>query len=541
MEKLPLLALAAASCVVTLSAQGVAIIEFDKLSLDQRVANAVVSLAAYLGQFFYPNPARLAVFYPYPDSLPLWEVAGALAILALVSVGVILARRKYPFLIVGWLWYLGMMVPVIGLVQVGLQAMADRYTYLPMIGVTIALVWFLASLAELWPWGRMALGIAGPLAVVVLMGCAWLQTSYWRNSETLWTHVLKCNPRSPLAHVNLGRWWTDQGKPDLALKEYRAALDIDPNYILALNNLAFTLFQRGEIDASIDACQKVLERNPRNSKAHNNLGLALQRRGDLDAAMSHYQLAVDCDPENAQAHHNLATLLHRRGKIDEAIDQYGLAIRANPRYFNAHAHLGQLFQEQGRLDEAIEEFQKALALHPDNDETPPQTRSGHLRSGHLRQAAEAGRIGRIFVEPTPARRFHPSMRKSCNSFLRNDLRLQQLGLQPGVENGTVRHLFIVREFSSMSRFGPIPLLIWCVAALLPSVRADAQVTPSPPLMMVPSDSTVPPPDGAFQRFHRPDRTRSATAILCRRRRTSARRRAMVQRKDPSRGNSCPMG
>ncbi len=236
LEKLPLLALAAASCVVTLSAQGVAIIEFDKLSLDQRVANAVVSLAAYLGQFFYPNPARLAVFYPYPDSLPLWEVAGALAILALVSVGVILARRKYPFLIVGWLWYLGMMVPVIGLVQVGLQAMADRYTYLPMIGVTIALVWFLASLAERRPWGRMALGIAGPLAVVVLMGCAWLQTSYWRNSETLWTHALKCNPRSPLAHVNLGRWWTDQGKPDLALKEYRAALDIDPNYILALNN-----------------------------------------------------------------------------------------------------------------------------------------------------------------------------------------------------------------------------------------------------------------------------------------------------------------
>ena len=202
LEKLPLLALAATSCAVTMLAQREAIVEFDKLPLDWRAANAVVSLAAYLGQFFYP--AKLAVFYPHPGNLPFWEVAGASAILALVTVGVILAGRKYPFLIVGWLWYVGMMVPVIGLVQVGEQAMADRYTYLPMIGVTIGLVWFLASLAERWLWGRMAPGIAGSLAVVVLMGCACWQTSYLRNSETLWTHALECNLRNYLAARQLG-------------------------------------------------------------------------------------------------------------------------------------------------------------------------------------------------------------------------------------------------------------------------------------------------------------------------------------------------
>ena len=163
LEKLPLLALAAASCVVTVLAQCEAIIETAKLPLDARAANAVVSLAAYLGKFFFP--ARLAVFYQYPPSFSGWEVAGALAILVLVTAGVILTRRKCPYLLVGWLWYLGMMVPVIGLVQVGVQAMADRYTYLPMIGVTIALVWLLASLAgawagAAWSWASPALAVA---------------------------------------------------------------------------------------------------------------------------------------------------------------------------------------------------------------------------------------------------------------------------------------------------------------------------------------------------------------------------------------------
>ena len=186
LEKVPLLALAAASCVVTLLAQARGHDGMDLLPMSDRAANAVVSMAAYLGNFFYP--AGLTILYRHPGSWPRWEVAAAAAVLAIITAAAILCWRKCPYLIVGWLWYLGMLVPVLGLVQVGSQAMADRYTYLPMIGVTIALAWLLASAAENWRWGGPVFGAAAALAVAVLMGCAWQQTSYWRNSETLWDH-----------------------------------------------------------------------------------------------------------------------------------------------------------------------------------------------------------------------------------------------------------------------------------------------------------------------------------------------------------------
>ena len=336
------------------------------MPLDARAANAVVSLAAYLGKFFFP--ARLAVFYQYPPSFSGWEVAGALAILVLVTAGVILARRKCPYLLVGWLWYLGMMVPVIGLVQVGVQAMADRYTYLPMIGVTIALVWLLASLAGAWRWGGRGLGRRRALAVAALAGCAWQQTTYWRDSEALWNLALDCDRRIPLAQNNLGTWWMERGELELAIPRYQAALDIDPNYVKALNNLSFALCERGDIDGAIAASRKVLNLEPKNSKAHNSLGIALQRRGELDAALSEYQQAVDCDPQNAQAHNNLANMLYHQGKVEAAIGQYRQAIAINHRYVNAHRNLGKVLQAAGKIEEAIEEYNRVLTIDPGNVE-----------------------------------------------------------------------------------------------------------------------------------------------------------------------------
>ena len=202
-EKIPLLALAAASCVVTSLAQHSAIIPIDFAPVSSRIANALFSYVAYVGQFFYPS--GLALFYPYPSAgIPLWKVVGAVAVLVGISAAAVLARRRLPYLFVGWFWYVGMLVPVIGLMQVGLQAMADRYTYLPQIGLCIAVTWGAANVAVRWPYRRWVYGVASLSLVAGLMAGAWRQTSYWNNSKTLWTRTLACTTGNVFAHNNLG-------------------------------------------------------------------------------------------------------------------------------------------------------------------------------------------------------------------------------------------------------------------------------------------------------------------------------------------------
>src|SRR3972149_5843265 len=169
------------------------------MPLSLRMGNAVISYVAYLGQLFYP--AGLALALPFPESdLPMWKVMGALLVLAAICGGVVALRRRCPYLLVGWLWYLGMLLPVIGLIQVGKQAMADRYTYLPQIGLCITLAWGVAQFTQSLPYRSSGWGVASALAVAALLGCAWRQTSYWHDSETLWTHTLACTSKNYLAH-----------------------------------------------------------------------------------------------------------------------------------------------------------------------------------------------------------------------------------------------------------------------------------------------------------------------------------------------------
>ncbi len=210
-EKIPLFVLAAASCVVTVLAQRGVIAAVERLSFQDRAANALVSLVAYLGKFLWPT--NLAIFYPHPQaSLESWKVVGALALLAAVTAVAAVWRRKYPHLIVGWLWYLGMLVPVIGLVQVGGQAMADRYTYLPNIGLGIALAWSLAVLVARRPALRTAAVFASAAAIVVLMAWAWRQTGFWRDSEDLWRRAVDCTERNSIAHNSLAPSWGSRQK-----------------------------------------------------------------------------------------------------------------------------------------------------------------------------------------------------------------------------------------------------------------------------------------------------------------------------------------
>ena len=204
LEKVPLLLLAAVFCVVTFYTEGEDAASYERLPFGWRIANALFSYVVYVGQFSYP--AGLAVFYPHPGlNLPLWKVVGALIILVCISAGALAGWRRFPYLLVGWLWYLGTLVPVIGLVQVGLQAMGDRFTYLPQIGLCIALVWGAADACRSWPYRSWVCGITSALVLVVLMGCAWRQTSFWRDSETLWTHALTCTLPNPVASLQPGQ------------------------------------------------------------------------------------------------------------------------------------------------------------------------------------------------------------------------------------------------------------------------------------------------------------------------------------------------
>jgi Flp pilus assembly protein TadD len=236
-EKIPLLLLAVASCVVTFVAQGGAVRPLELVPLPWRIANALVSYAAYLWQFVCP--VGLAVIYPHPgDNLPAWHVAVALLVLVGISLAVLAARRKHPYLLVGWLWYVGMLVPVIGLVQVGGQAMADRYTYLTQIGLCVALAWGVANVAGSWPYHRWLLPVSSSLVVVILMGCAWRQTGYWRDSESLWTHTLACTSNNAVAHNNLGIVLGMGGLIEEAIPHFQEALKIRPDYPNARRNLA---------------------------------------------------------------------------------------------------------------------------------------------------------------------------------------------------------------------------------------------------------------------------------------------------------------
>jgi len=362
-EKVPLFALVVISSVLTVWAQREALGSIEYFPLPWRIGSALICYVAYLGQFFYP--VGLAVSYPRLGlDLPLWRVFAAVLVLVAITAAALLARRRRPYLLVGWLWYVGTLVPVIGLLQIGTAAMADRYTYLPQIGLCIALAWGAADVCRSWACPRWVCGAMSALLLAVLMGGAWRQTSFWRESEVLWVHTLACTSSNWLAHNNLARLVEGQGRVDEAIAHYRRAVEITPRYAPIHNDLAKALAHQGQFAEALVHYRKALELDPDYLEAHNNLAKALVSQGQLDAAMVHYRRVVELQPGDAEAQYNLAIVLAGRGRFDEAIARFQRVVEIAPDYAEGHNNLGAALQSRGRIDEALAQYRRALEIKP---------------------------------------------------------------------------------------------------------------------------------------------------------------------------------
>ena len=303
LEKAPFLALSAGSCIATVHAQTQAIMSVADLSLPVRFGNAVCGYATYLWQMVYP--VDLAVLYPLRIP-PWWMTALALTVLALISAVAFIVRRRQPWVAVGWLWYLGVLVPMIGLMQVGSQAHADRYTYLSQIGLYIAVAWTLAAWAGSRRVRHIILGGGAAVALTVLAACAYRQVTYWRESETLWRHTLACTTRNPFAHNLLAVALARKGERDQALAEFQKSLRINARDAGTHFYLGLFLAERGQLDEAIRHLRSSLRLSPQNPGAEANLGLALAGEGRTLEARIHYRQALEIEPDFIEAQNDLA-------------------------------------------------------------------------------------------------------------------------------------------------------------------------------------------------------------------------------------------
>jgi len=399
LEKVPLFAVVLLSSVVTFNAQqhGGAVKSLEVFPLGARIANSVVSYISYIIKMIWP--AKMAILYPYPQEIAWWKVAGASAILVAITVAVIRVAVKKPYAAVGWFWYLGTLVPVIGLIQVGNQSMADRYTYVPLVGIFIMIVWGLSDLSAHSRHRNKWLPVSAAGSIMVVMAVTMNQVTYWKNSISLYEHALAVTSDNYAIHNNLGYVLAEQGRTAEAIRHYREALRIRPGFSSAHINLGLALAKREWIEEAIYHYQEALRLKPDSAKAYNNLGAALEKQGRYDEAVTHFHEALRIQPGQAGVQNNLGVVYGRLGRYDEAVkqfltvlqkhpgdaatrnrlanilvamdrmeeaaEQYRRVIENDPNHADAHNSLGVILLRSGKFDNAIYHFQKALKLNPD--------------------------------------------------------------------------------------------------------------------------------------------------------------------------------
>jgi protein O-mannosyl-transferase len=387
-EKVPFFALALVASLVTYLVQrtGGAMTSLEVLPWQSRIAHALMTYVRYLSLTVWP--ARLAVLYPYSQHLlPASVVVAALFLLGLSGLFFLRVRRQ-PSLTVGWLWYLGTLVPTIGLVQVGAQSMADRYTYIPSIGLFVLVVWGAGALLSALPHRGFLLPAAGTLALGGCLACTWCQLQYWQDSERLYRHAIAVTKDNYIAYHLLGGFLEAAGKSDEAFACYAEAVRLKPNYAEGQYDLGSTLMKRGKLEEAVQHLAAAVKHDPAFAHAHINLGKALLEQGKLDEAVAHLSQAVGLVPRDPEAQYNLGTMLLMQGKPEAAMTCFSEALRLKPEYGEAHSNLGVVLMRQGKLGEGAAHLSAALRFDPNNPEAHYNLGLALLELKHPREAAD---------------------------------------------------------------------------------------------------------------------------------------------------------
>jgi tetratricopeptide (TPR) repeat protein len=339
-EKLPLFGLALGSSIVTFVLQEHSMGSIPQLPFSWRLENALVSYVIYLWQMVWPKD--FAAFYPHPEnSLSLWQVTLAAAVLITITWLVFVFRRTRPYMLVGWLWYLIMLLPVIGIVEVGLQSHADRYSYLPQIGIYFAITWLIADASNLRSYSKQILIPVAAVGIIALAACSWKQTTYWRNSETLWTHTLAVTKNNDVALTNFGNWFAERGELESAVSYFQLALAVHSSGEHQHYNLSLAVI-------------------------YDDIGNALTRLGRLNEAIDHFREALKFRPDYPDAHYNLGVVLFQKNEIDAAIAEWRAVLSVYPDDSLVHVGLANAFVQKGLFRDAVAHYQAALKLDPDS-------------------------------------------------------------------------------------------------------------------------------------------------------------------------------
>jgi tetratricopeptide (TPR) repeat protein len=363
LEKIPLLVLTIISIGLTFyAAQSVNTVTIgDILPLTARISNAIFSYAVYIRELFWPFD--LAVFYPY-TYIPIWRVSVAALLLAVITILAIRYYRKYPHFIVGWFWYLGTLVPVIGFVQVGGQSMADRYVYIPFIGIFLMIVWGMATMLKKQSPVKV-LALFSGIVLSGLLVTTHFQVKYWKNTITLFEHALKVTQKNYVANYCFATELFLQNRLDEAIFYFNEAIKIDPERDLAFTGLGCALGKKGEINEAIVAFQRAIDLNPYSVDAHYNLSITLMQMNRVDEAIGEYRKAIQINSNNPILRNNFGNVLAAKGRYGEAALEYAEAVRIQPKNASAHNNLAMVLMWQGKVDEAEKHFREALRLHPE--------------------------------------------------------------------------------------------------------------------------------------------------------------------------------
>ena len=366
LEKIPLFIPVVISSVLTFKAQQSvgALFSLEALPLHDRIGNALVSYVKYIFKAIWPH--HLAAYYPYPDSLAAWKLFWAALLIALALFWAARVSKRFPYVIVGLLWYFGTLVPVIGLLQVGGQAMADRYTYIPLTGIFIIVAWGAFDLFEKWRYKKVLFAVSGSIALSFLTAYTYVQAGYWKDSLTLYQNAINVTNENYFAYNSLGAFLYKEGDFDAAIYHYKKALRIKPDYAAAHSNLGLALFEKGKIDQAVFEYKEALKIRPDNIAALYNLGNALAYVEKFDIAVSYYQEALKIRPGYTDALFNLANTLVHLGNYDKAAAYYVEVLRIEPGNVKAHHNYGNLLFEKKKYKEAVFHFAQAIKGNPDN-------------------------------------------------------------------------------------------------------------------------------------------------------------------------------